>query len=61
MGSIFKSPKVPDVPPAPPDYSKAAEDAKKKAQRYSGQGRASTILTSPLGVYGEPKTTLLGE
>ena len=59
MGSIFKSPKVPEPPPLP-DYSNAAEEAKKKAQRYSGIGRAATILTSPLGVAGEGKTLLGG-
>ena len=59
MGSIFKSPKVPDPPPLP-DYESAAEEAKKKAQRYTGTGRASTILTSPLGVADEYKKTLLG-
>ena len=59
MGSIFKSPKVPELPPMP-DYGDAAEEAKRKAQRYSGLGRASTILTSPLGVVGESQKTLLG-
>ena len=59
MGSLFKSPKVPEPPPLP-DYSDAAEDAKKKAQRYTGTGRAATILTSPLGVMDEYKKTLLG-
>jgi len=58
MGSVFKSPKEPKLPPMPV-YSEldssppaAAEEAKKKTRRYTGLGRASTILTSPLGVFG---------
>lgn len=47
----FKTPKVPDAPPVP---SKTAEDAQRRqlaeaeASRQQ-QGRAATIITSPLG------------
>ena len=68
MGSLFKTPKLPDPPPLP-EYQSAvdvvADDAvKEKSRRFTGRGRASTLLTSPLGVSGEAqglKKTLLGE
>lgn len=59
MGSIFKTPKIEEPPPLP-DYTEVAEEAKKKSQRYTGLGRAATILTSPLGVNDEMGKTLLG-
>jgi hypothetical protein len=61
MGSIFKTPDVPEPPPLPsePDRDKV----KAMAERLSGAGRQSTLLTSPLGVMGNlssQKKTLLG-
>lgn len=63
MGSLFKSPKVPDPPPMP-DYDEVAkeveEEQKKATRRFTGKGRAATILTSPLGITDELGKTLLG-
>ena len=51
---------APKVPPAPPLPSKSSEDASARRQAEANavkasQGRASTIVTSPLGVsnFGE--------
>ena len=62
----FKTPEVPKAPPVP---SKNAEDAQRRranvaAQAEQAQGRAATIITSPLGDvgYGENvrRTSLAG-
>lgn len=47
----FKTPKVPEAPPVP---SKSAEDAQRRLAAEAEtsrqqQGRAATIITSPLG------------
>lgn len=61
-------PKTPDVPEAPPVPSAEAEQAKtrradEKQAAEQAQGRASTIITTPLGAqdYGENrKRTTIG-
>ena len=60
MGSIFKRPKMPSLPPPPPapepisDEISAEEKeriAKEQARvRRNRKGRRSTILTGPMGV-----------
>lgn len=57
MGGLFGGPKLPAVQPAPPsplDDSAAQrerdEAAAEQRRRRTAGGRASTILTSPLGV-----------
>jgi hypothetical protein len=62
------SAKTPDIPKPPPVPSKNAEDAKRRMAAEAElsrmqQGRASTVVTSPLGVsnFGEEvKRTKLG-
>jgi hypothetical protein len=60
--SLPDAPKAPEVPktPAAPDVA-AVYDQRRRA--LASTGRAGTILTSPLGVPGNPSTapkTLLG-
>ena len=55
-----KAPKTTTAPP--PATTEVAEEEKKKVKR--GMPKRSTLLTSPLGLSGGPKTglkTLLGE
>lgn len=57
MGSLFgsKTPTVAPAPPAPTNNDaevQAASEAER--QRRAGMGRASTVLTSPLGAGNEP-------
>ena len=73
MGSLFKAPSMPPLPPVqplpePPSAEVSAEDkariaAEQAAVERKRKGRKSTILTSPLGVEEEAETqkkTLLG-
>lgn len=50
----FSTPKMPKIPDPPPVPSKSAEDAQRRLlaeseQSRRQQGRAATIITSPLG------------
>jgi hypothetical protein len=73
MGSLFKAPSMPPLPPVqplpePPKAEVSAEEkeriaAEQAAVERKRRGRKSTILTSPLGVEEEAETekkTLLG-
>lgn len=57
VGNLFKKPDVPKAPPVPSpdnDAAKARVAAEQQAAAQA-QGRQATILTSPLGVPGEPE------
>jgi hypothetical protein len=73
MGSIFKPPKMPQLPPVPapipaPSAEVSAEEKERIAQERAAverkrRGRKSTILTGPLTEQAEAeiqKKTLLG-
>jgi len=73
MGSLFKAPSMPPLPPVQPlpeppkaEVSQAEKDriaAEQAAVERKRKGRKSTILTSPLGIEEEAETeqkTLLG-
>jgi hypothetical protein len=66
MSSLFSKPKVPPPPP-PPSQDDAARRAAEQAarrQRAGATGRASTILTSGMGVSESAPTAskvLLGQ
>ena len=73
MGSLFKAPSMPPLPPVqplpePPSTEVSAEEKERIAKEQAAverkrRGRKSTILTSPLGVEEEAETqqkTLLG-
>ena len=73
MGSIFKAPSLPSLPPVQPlpeppsaELSQEEKDkiaAEQRAMDRKRKGRKSTILTGPLGVEEEAETekkTLLG-
>ena len=73
MGSLFKAPSMPPLPPVqplpePPKAEVSAEEkeriaAEQAAVERKRRGRKSTILTSPLGIEEEAETekkTLLG-
>jgi len=70
MSFIFGSPKMPQLPPEPPQLASAEnEEAVKKAAEDERQrirlmrGRSSTILTGGTGVIDNPmlmRKTLLG-
>ena len=74
MGSLFKAPSMPPLPPVqplpePPSTEVSAEEKERIAKEQAAverkrRGRKSTILTSPLGVEQEAETqqkTLLGD
>lgn len=71
MGAIFNppKPKVPKVPPPPPverDIEPEVQQARDRRRRtlLAAVGRASTILTGPLGLTGDAtigRKTLLGQ
>jgi hypothetical protein len=70
MGGIFGSPKVPAPPPVPvvSDNSEDEEERKRRLEEMTRRrrGRASTITTSPRGLFGlndwaPRRKTLLGE
>ena len=60
MGNPFDTPKPPKPPAPPPIIENVEDEVKKQTRRYTGKGRAATILTSPLGIFDETAKTLLG-
>lgn len=59
MGGLFGSkPSVsqPPAPPAPDNTTEIADAQQAERMRRASAGRASTVLTSPLGAADEPAT-----
>jgi hypothetical protein len=58
MSFLFSTPEPPKVEPLPEPPEVDTEEVKR---RYAKSGHIGNIFTSPLGVTGENKKTLLGE